>query len=105
VRIKRGMIKGTFAQGQLLSMLILFCTHHSISATDVPHTELPAFMNNDLFVATYQGKLKCTHGICQRIEGVVLLPMVGMVVTSSPYFSLYRAEVFPAASRPSSVKI
>lgn len=28
------------------------------------------------------------------------LPMVGMVVTISPSFSLYRMVVFPAASRP-----
>lgn len=30
----------------------------------------------------------------------VPLPMVGMVVTISPSFSLYRMVVFPAASRP-----
>lgn len=28
------------------------------------------------------------------------LPMVGMVVTISPSFSLYKMVVFPAASRP-----
>lgn len=34
-----------------------------------------------------RGKVKC-------------IPIVGMVVTISPSFSLYRMVVFPAASRP-----
>lgn len=35
-----------------------------------------------------------------RKPGPWLIPMVGMVVTISPNFSLYRMVVFPAASKP-----
>ena len=34
------------------------------------------------------------------MKGEINLPMVGMVVTTSPNFNLYNIVVFPAASRP-----
>jgi len=38
--------------------------------------------------------------VCVRTCGSIFLPMVGMVVTISPSFNLYRIVVLPAASRP-----
>lgn len=37
---------------------------------------------------------------CHMFTSPVILPMVGMVVTISPSFSLYNIVVLPAASRP-----
>ena len=35
---------------------------------------------------------------------IMILPIVGMVVTISPSFSLYNIVVFPAASRPTETR-
>jgi hypothetical protein len=81
-----------------------------VLSTDIPHGELNVLVLDSLDVEACNGvessapssrhsargvKIEGPRGVCRCYE-----PIVGMVVTISPSFSLYRMVVFPAASRP-----
>jgi hypothetical protein len=80
-----------------------------VLATDIPHGELDVAVLDGLDVETCLGVSLLARrvwgtsraAIAQRLRrGGGGVPMVGMVVTTSPNLSLYRMVVFPAASRP-----
>ena len=74
-------------------------TYRLVSSSDVPCNEVNIFVVDSLNV-------KSCVGLSLYIKSVHLmhLPRVGMVVTTSPSFSLYSVVVFPAASRPNEIK-
>lgn len=94
-----------------------------VLATHVPHGETDIFKFYRLHIKTFteeeaeRGQLltllntgenhQRTTNELQVVKGkrkVSLSPMVGMVVTISPSFSLYKMVVFPAASNPTAGK-
>ncbi len=72
-------------------------TYNSASSSDVPCSEVNIFVVDSLNV-------KSCVGLLVYILKGMHLPMVGMVVTTSPSFILYSVVVFPAASRPNEIK-
>jgi len=68
-----------------------------ILTADIPHGELDVLVLDGLNVeAWFPKSTRCPCSLLSDDN----IPMVGMVVTISPSFSLYRMVVFPAASRP-----
>lgn len=85
-----------------------------VLSADIPHCETDVFVLNGLHIKTYMEKykikitLKLWHikhvavslSLLKKIFIYLFLPIVGIVVTTSPSLSLYNIVVFPAASRP-----
>lgn len=81
-----------------------------VLSADIPHCETDAFVLNGLHIKTYMEKykikitLKLWHFKHKTRFSfslfIYFLPIVGIVVTTSPSLSLYNIVVFPAASRP-----
>ena len=69
-----------------------------VLATDGPDGEGDVFVFNRLDIEAYRSFDRDQYGTRPKKGGKA--PMVGMVVTISPSFSLYRMVVLPAASRP-----
>ena len=72
-----------------------------VLSAHVPHGELDVLVFDSLDIEAY---ISCEHQHADswhsRIGCWEDAPMVGMVVTISPSFSLYKIVVFPAASKP-----
>jgi len=70
-----------------------------VLTADIPDCELNVLIVDRLDVKAYMDSLFSTVQILD-VNGLVNVPIVGIVVTISPSFSLYRIVVLPAASRP-----
>ena len=77
----------------------------STYVTILPGSGLKTFMRRTGFskvkIQQQEKLVKAQHTQCPRVlSQAVNIPIVGMVVTISPSFSLYKMVVFPAASKP-----
>jgi len=70
-----------------------------VLTTDIPDGELDVLVVDGLDVKTYIDSILVRPHYLDT-KGLVDAPIVGIVVTISPSFSLYRMVVLPAASRP-----
>lgn len=73
-----------------------------VLSTNIPDGELDVLIFDRLNVeACESDQYACRWNFDERSGRVVeIVPIVGMVVTISPSFNLYRIVVFPAASKP-----
>ena len=73
-----------------------------VLAADVPHGEADVLVLDGLYVESFKTNINYWSLLDTYFFKKLKprLPMVGIVVTISPSFSLYRMVVFPAASSP-----
>ena len=67
-----------------------------VLSADVPNRETYVLIFNGFHIKTFQIYNRLNKSIIELTDR----PIVGIVVTISPNFSLYRIVVFPAASKP-----
>jgi hypothetical protein len=72
-----------------------------VLSTNIPYGELNVLVFDSLNVEAWKTRCQLFPGQIEAccVNGAII-PIVGMVVTISPSFSLYKIVVFPAASKP-----
>ena len=75
-----------------------------VLTTHIPYSETDVSILDRLDVETYTIFVITTNVISRQQDGkrknLINLPIVGIVVTISPNFNLYKIVVLPAASNP-----
>lgn len=82
-----------------VKLMFLYSTVSTLKPEE-DRKEIRADQTLTVMTNTHKAVVEGSRSNQEQISVVRLLPMVGMVVTISPSFSLYKIVVFPAASKP-----